>query len=189
MGELKLTEYSDNSIVNAYISMKNDLRDNWITNNPILLKGELGVEYNYTDDSPIPITKFKIGDGQTNWNDLPYYGEKEIKEITEKFNKKYNYLAKDNKKMYKSMKASNTKYEAEFNDISNNIDNLATENKEAVEDMLIKYNELAERLSNVETTTKTKISQMKIMDSIILIGIIVNFICEIVLLKIFMGGF
>jgi hypothetical protein len=37
----------------------------WLAANPILKDGEPGIETN--------TRKFKIGDGQTFWNDLPYY--------------------------------------------------------------------------------------------------------------------
>lgn len=37
----------------------------WTSLNPVLLAGELGIEKD-TD-------RFKIGDGVTAWNDLPYY--------------------------------------------------------------------------------------------------------------------
>ena len=43
----------------------------WAGKNPILLEGELGVEY---PDAGITTgdVKLKIGDGETAWNDLPY---------------------------------------------------------------------------------------------------------------------
>lgn len=43
----------------------------WSTVNPILDEGEMGVEY---PDSGIGtgLCKFKLGDGSTHWNDLPY---------------------------------------------------------------------------------------------------------------------
>ena len=39
--------------------------EQWVEKNPILREKEPGVETN--------TKKFKIGDGQTYWNDLPYY--------------------------------------------------------------------------------------------------------------------
>lgn len=43
----------------------------WSTINPILMEGELGIE---CPDSGIGtgLSKFKIGDSKTHWNDLPY---------------------------------------------------------------------------------------------------------------------
>ena len=48
----------------AHIQLRNDTQQNWSTNNPILLKGEIGVE--------IDTLKFKFGNGVTNWNELKY---------------------------------------------------------------------------------------------------------------------
>lgn len=47
------------------IVLRNDTKTNWENENPVLLKGEIGVE----SDS----TKFKIGDGSTAWNELDYF--------------------------------------------------------------------------------------------------------------------
>ena len=46
------------------IQNKYDTAAEWSTNNPILFTGEIG----YESDTG----KFKIGDGEKNWNDLPY---------------------------------------------------------------------------------------------------------------------
>lgn len=46
------------------IVLRNDTAENWELHNPQLLAGETGVE---TDTG-----YFKIGDGEHNWNDLPY---------------------------------------------------------------------------------------------------------------------
>lgn len=53
-----------NNILKTKLVMRNDLAANWTTNNPVLLTGELGIE----NDTGY----FKIGDGATTWNDLPY---------------------------------------------------------------------------------------------------------------------
>jgi hypothetical protein len=45
---------------------RRDLANTWSSVNPILAQGELGLE---TDS-----TKFKLGDGTTEWNDLSYVG-------------------------------------------------------------------------------------------------------------------
>ena len=52
--------------LNTRIVLRNDTAENWLTANPVLLKGEAGYE---TDTN-----KLKFGDGTTNYNDLPYFG-------------------------------------------------------------------------------------------------------------------
>lgn len=47
------------------IILRNDTANNWTTNNPVLLKGEIGLE---SDTG-----KYKIGDGTSNWQALSYY--------------------------------------------------------------------------------------------------------------------
>jgi hypothetical protein len=48
------------------IQLRNDTAANWTDANPVLAAGEFGLEKdtNY----------FKIGDGTSSWNDLPYGG-------------------------------------------------------------------------------------------------------------------
>jgi hypothetical protein len=53
-----------NQNLNARLISRNDTTINWSTQNPILLKGELGIE--------IDTLGLKVGDGVTNWNDLSY---------------------------------------------------------------------------------------------------------------------
>ena len=53
-----------NNVLKTRIVLRNDIAANWKANNPILLTGELGIE----NDTGY----FKIGDGATTWNDLPY---------------------------------------------------------------------------------------------------------------------
>lgn len=48
------------------IQLRNDTAANWTSANPILAKGEIGVE--------IDTNKMKIGLGNTVWNDLSYTG-------------------------------------------------------------------------------------------------------------------
>lgn len=50
--------------INARIQCKIDTAENWKTNNPVLLVGELGVE----SDTKL----IKVGDGTTSWTSLPY---------------------------------------------------------------------------------------------------------------------
>lgn len=51
------------------LQMRNDTAANWTSKNPILAKGELGVE--------IDTKKFKFGDGITAWQDLSYASSNE----------------------------------------------------------------------------------------------------------------
>ena len=53
-------------LLNIRIQLRNDTAENWNTKNPLLLKGEMGVE---TDTG-----KTKIGNGTANWKDLKYSG-------------------------------------------------------------------------------------------------------------------
>lgn len=52
--------------LNTRIQLRNDLAETWKTKNPVLLKGEMGVE---TDTR-----KIKIGDGESVWTTLSYVG-------------------------------------------------------------------------------------------------------------------
>lgn len=54
----------EDMIVEGRVATRNDLAQNWETNNPILLKGELGVE--------IDTLRMKFGDGLSHYNDLRY---------------------------------------------------------------------------------------------------------------------
>lgn len=51
------------------LQMRNDTAANWTSRNPILAKGEMGVE--------IDTKKFKFGDGITSWQDLSYASSNE----------------------------------------------------------------------------------------------------------------
>ena len=64
--------------LNIRIQLRNDTAENWNTKNPLLLKGEMGVE---TDTG-----KTKIGNGTAYWKDLKYSGvdEDTIKGIIDK---------------------------------------------------------------------------------------------------------
>lgn len=64
-----------NNTLNIRIQLRNDTAENWTTKNPVLLKGEMGVE--------IDTGKSKIGDGSKAWTDLKYSGvdEETIKGI------------------------------------------------------------------------------------------------------------
>ena len=53
-----------NITLDVKIQIRNDTKNNWTTQNPVLLKGEMGVE---TDTR-----KFKFGDGVSDWKTLEY---------------------------------------------------------------------------------------------------------------------
>ena len=54
-------------IIKARLKQRTDTQANWAANNPVLLDGELGL---VTDDKNL----YKVGDGATAWNDLPFRG-------------------------------------------------------------------------------------------------------------------
>lgn len=53
-----------NNTVKVTLKIRNDIAANWTNNNPILAMGEFGLEQTSL--------LFKIGDGVTHWNNLPY---------------------------------------------------------------------------------------------------------------------
>lgn len=53
-----------NTTLNVKIQIRNDVANTWKTTNPVLLKGEMGIE---TDTR-----KFKFGDGVSTWTELDY---------------------------------------------------------------------------------------------------------------------
>lgn len=57
---------AENINLKTRIVLRSDTSENWTSSNPLLLKGEIGVELN--------TLKFKFGDGTSNWNDLKYAG-------------------------------------------------------------------------------------------------------------------
>lgn len=56
------------NIVDSTLIRVVDTAANFASNNPILANGEIGIESDSLSTSP----KFKIGDGSTSWNSLPY---------------------------------------------------------------------------------------------------------------------
>lgn len=52
------------------IQLRNDTAENWIAKDPILKKGEVGIEI----DSANHISKMKVGDGVSKWSELHYAG-------------------------------------------------------------------------------------------------------------------
>ena len=60
--------------INTRIVLRNDYSFNWLLNeNVVLLQGEFGVEF-----LPDNTCKVKIGDGTTQWKDLPYFGGEQL---------------------------------------------------------------------------------------------------------------
>lgn len=57
------------------IILRNDSTANWLANESVvLLKGEVGIEFNPEAASDGAKTKLKIGDGVHSWVELPYFG-------------------------------------------------------------------------------------------------------------------
>jgi hypothetical protein len=56
---------SATQVKNMRILLRRDSAANWTQRNPLLLKGEAGIE---TDEKGM-----KMGDGTSRWNDLPYF--------------------------------------------------------------------------------------------------------------------
>lgn len=63
-----------NTILKTKLVIRNDSAENWTTKNPVLLKGELGIE--------IDTNLFKIGNGTSAWAALPYANESAPAETT-----------------------------------------------------------------------------------------------------------
>lgn len=57
------------TIVKTTFQFRRGTKDVWVKNNPVLERGEPGFEWD--------TFRLKVGDGATNWNDLPYVGENE----------------------------------------------------------------------------------------------------------------
>ena len=57
------------------IQLRNDSASNWASANPVLLEGELGLEF---DDSR---NRIKIGNVSDAWNDLPYFLDAREEEV------------------------------------------------------------------------------------------------------------
>jgi len=52
------------------IQLKRDTTSNWQTVNPVLARGELGIEYDNTNTNQV--IGIKVGNGTSSWNDLGY---------------------------------------------------------------------------------------------------------------------
>lgn len=50
--------------IKTRVVLRNDISENWMNVNPVLLKGEIGID--------LDVNRIKIGDGTTAWNDLKF---------------------------------------------------------------------------------------------------------------------
>ena len=58
--------YKPPTRISTKICLRCDSEDNWRRNNPQLLRGEVAIVFGYYQ------TRLKVGDGEHNFNDLPY---------------------------------------------------------------------------------------------------------------------
>ena len=79
----------DDKTLNIRIQLRNDTAENWTAKNPVLLKGEMGVE--------IDTGKTKIGNGTDDWKTLKYSGvdEDTIKGIIDNNRSAFTEVASD----------------------------------------------------------------------------------------------
>ena len=88
--------------LNTRIVLRNDVYTAWESSNPVLLKGEIGVEFNPSapaqQGSLDYAVKIKIGDGVNAWNDLPYFGgdSEVIENVTQEVTNIVNVLGDNN---------------------------------------------------------------------------------------------
>lgn len=62
--------------VKTRILLRSDIASAWSNANPVLLKGEVGIEFNpAVAKSEDRVIKIKVGDGATAWNDLGYVAD------------------------------------------------------------------------------------------------------------------
>ena len=59
------------------ILLRRDSALNWSSSNPALRQGELGVD--------LDAKKFKLGDGFTSWNNLPYMNDSQLQTIRDEY--------------------------------------------------------------------------------------------------------
>ena len=57
---------AEKKVFTTIIQLRNDTAENWTTKDPVLQKGEMGIE--------IDTKKFKFGDGVSKWSELSYAG-------------------------------------------------------------------------------------------------------------------
>lgn len=71
-----------NKQLDTRLILRNDTAANWTQNNPVLLKGEVGIESD--------TYKLKIGDGTTAWADIDYFGG-DIEDVLQDYMSKADY--------------------------------------------------------------------------------------------------
>lgn len=54
-------------VITTRQQQRRDTSQNWVSANPVLLEGEIGVE--------LDEKRFKIGDGTSDWGNLPYFSD------------------------------------------------------------------------------------------------------------------
>lgn len=64
----------DDVAFRVHITLRRDLRQNWIEKNPVLNDGELGLEYIPQSGTNSYLIQAKVGNGVLPWTDLPYLG-------------------------------------------------------------------------------------------------------------------
>lgn len=71
--------YTKSNELMTRIALKYDSYENWVTNNPVLLKGELAIAHIPTEHATdpthfqnIPNVVMKVGDGESHYNDLKF---------------------------------------------------------------------------------------------------------------------
>lgn len=61
-----------NNTLNTRITSRNDSKANWLSVDPVLLKGELAIEFDPSAESNSYTVKMKVGDGVHTYTALPY---------------------------------------------------------------------------------------------------------------------
>lgn len=102
--------------LNVRQQQKYDTSTNWTSNNPILLAGEMGIESD--------TNKVKVGNGVNNWNDLPYFGNAEFKQVQADWNEN-----DSTSNAYIKNKPTIPTKTSELKNDSNFVDDKALENK------------------------------------------------------------
>lgn len=101
-----------NKQLDTKIVIRNDTAANWTSNNPILLKGEIGIE--------IDTNQIKIGDGTTAWSNLIYFsgGGGDISDILQNYLSKAEYAGDENGYVAKADEAKKLEQPVTINGVS-----------------------------------------------------------------------
>ena len=130
--------------------LRHDIATNWKTKNPILLEGEVGFE--------IDTLNFKVGDGNSNWNNLNYYIPGKVSQLENDNNyissipKEYITESTLNEKDF----ATNSKVEEVENSIPKSLSELSNDEnfiKNTVNDLVNYY-------SKTQTYTKNEVHSL-----------------------------